>query len=141
MELRLWPGTLWAAFSDSPTQYSSVQPCMSYIDGLSLYLNRLIAIDPSLPPSVLIPDIVRRSPVAHLFHFYTVLCEISSIPRQTPSIWMLSPPISPPPVCARIKANTEAPSIDGVCKEVTIVDARGLAKECLKVLGRELGAI
>ncbi|KAL4066352.1 hypothetical protein V8B97DRAFT_2111374 [Scleroderma yunnanense] len=123
LELRIWPGTLWAAFSDSPTQYSSVQP----------------SIDPTLSPSMLIADIVRRSSVAHLFHFYAILCEISSIPRQTPSTWMLSPPVSPPPMCARVKAQAEGPSIDGVCKEVTVVDARGLAKECLKVLGREIG--
>jgi hypothetical protein len=26
LDLRLWPGSLWAAFSDNPTKYSSSQP-------------------------------------------------------------------------------------------------------------------
>ncbi|KAI6140148.1 hypothetical protein BKA82DRAFT_4216431 [Pisolithus tinctorius] len=134
LKLRLWPGTFWAAFSDSPTKYSSAPP----------------PIDPSLPSSALIPDIVRRSPVAHLFHFYTVLCELSSIPRQTPSAWIVSPPPTPASsIRSRVpedKGSTpwpgpSAPRADMMSNEVTVVDARGLARECLKVLGKELGAI
>lgn len=129
LELKLWPGTFWAAFSGAPTQYSSVQP----------------PVDPSLPASALLPDIVRRSSVAHLYHFYTILCELSSIPRQTPSAWIPSPPPTPASsACSRApedKPNPSAPSANVIRSEATVVDARGLARECLKVLGKELGAI
>ncbi|KAI6043590.1 hypothetical protein EDC04DRAFT_668532 [Pisolithus marmoratus] len=136
LKLRLWPGTFWAAFSDAPTKYSAEQPL----------------VDPSLPPSALIPDIVRRSSVAHIFHFYTVLCELSSVPRQTPSAWILSPPSTPAPsIHGRVpedKGTTHWPGpstlthkVDAIGHEVTVVDARGLARECLRVLGAEIGAI
>ena len=36
LELRLWPGALWATFSDSPTRYSIEQPCTSSIYSLLL---------------------------------------------------------------------------------------------------------
>ncbi|KAI6131100.1 hypothetical protein EDD16DRAFT_1822615 [Pisolithus croceorrhizus] len=132
LKLKLWPGTFWAAFSDAPTKYSSVQP----------------PVDPSLPASALIPDIVRRSSVAHLYHFYTIMCELSSIPRQTPSAWILSPPPTPAssthsraPEDKGILPNPSVSNVNVIRNEVTIIDARGLARECLKVLGTELGAI
>ncbi|OBZ73105.1 Protein MON2 [Grifola frondosa] len=70
LALQLWPGTLWAALSDSPSQYCVEQP----------------SIVQSLEPSQLIADAVKRSTKAHLFHFYPILCEIVSIPRKTPSM-------------------------------------------------------
>ncbi|KAJ7641694.1 hypothetical protein FB45DRAFT_900796 [Roridomyces roridus] len=102
LELRLWPGSLWAALSEQPTEYAIEQP----------------AIDTSLGPSLLIADAVKRSPVAHLFHFYPVLCEIASIPRQTPSSWVVDKGSS-----------------------VAELDARVLARECLKEVGREMGVL
>ncbi|KAI0300723.1 hypothetical protein B0F90DRAFT_1722805 [Multifurca ochricompacta] len=71
-ELRLWPGSLWAALSESPSKYATEQP----------------AIDTSLQPSELIADSVKRSPRAHVIHFYTLLCEIASTPRKAPSAWV-----------------------------------------------------
>ncbi|KAI5999270.1 hypothetical protein EDD15DRAFT_2508632 [Pisolithus albus] len=144
LELKLWPGTFWAAFSGTPTQYSSVQP-RKYLD-TQWYTSLIhVAVDPSLPASALLPDIVRRSSVAHLYHFYTILCELSSIPRQTPSAWIPSPPPTPASsVHSRApedKPNPSAPSANVIRSEVTVIDARGLARECLRVLGKELGAI
>ncbi|KAF8550522.1 hypothetical protein OG21DRAFT_397414 [Imleria badia] len=72
LDLRLWTGTLWAAFSDAPSANSTSPP----------------AVNPNLPPSALIADVVKRSSVAHLFCFYPVLCEIASIPRKTPAAWV-----------------------------------------------------
>ncbi|KAF8879578.1 guanine nucleotide exchange factor in Golgi transport N-terminal-domain-containing protein [Infundibulicybe gibba] len=63
LELKLWPGSLWAAMSNQPSKYCVDQP-------------------------KLISDAVKRSSVAHLFHFYPVLCEIASMPRKTPSGWV-----------------------------------------------------
>ncbi|KAJ7472175.1 hypothetical protein FB451DRAFT_1351838 [Mycena latifolia] len=109
LELRLWPGSLWAALSDQPSAFAVEQP----------------AIDPSLSPSLLIADAVKRSSVAHLFHFYSVLCEIASIPRKTPSSWVLS------------RAAGKEASPEG--EEAAELDARVLARECLKEVGREMG--
>ncbi|KII84914.1 hypothetical protein PLICRDRAFT_179240 [Plicaturopsis crispa FD-325 SS-3] len=113
LELRLWPGTLWAALSESPSSYCAEQP----------------AIGTDLAPSALIADAVKRSSVAHLFHFYSILCEIASIPRKTPSTWVLTE--SPLPL-----------SIDGGKGSVggaIELDARVLARGCLKAIGKELG--
>jgi len=110
-ELRLWPGSLWAAFSDKPTEFCVEQP----------------AIDSSLSPSLLIADAVKRSSVAHLFHFYPVLCEIASIPRKTPSTWVVAQPSSP-----------SGQNGGDVAKAVEL-DARVLARECLKEVGKEMG--
>ena len=95
--------------------------------------------DPSLPPSALIGDVVKRSSVAHLFYFYAVLCEIASIPRKTPAAWVS---VANPLVGGRDPGESRgrigAPEGDG---KVVEVDARALAKECLKVLGKEMGAV
>ncbi|KAJ7449990.1 hypothetical protein B0H11DRAFT_323334 [Mycena galericulata] len=111
LELRLWPGSLWAALSEQPTAFAVEQP----------------AIDATLSPSLLIADAVKRSSVAHLFHFYPVLCEIASIPRKTPSSWVLS----------RAADKASSPERD----EVTELDARVLARDCLKEVGREMGML
>ncbi|ESK90972.1 hypothetical protein Moror_16370 [Moniliophthora roreri MCA 2997] len=103
LDLKLWSGSHWAALSSDPTGCCIEQP----------------TIDPSniSSPSQLIADAIKRSPVAHLFYFYPVLCEITSVPKNTPfsSSW--------------------GPATDAVAR----VDARSLAKECLKVVGREMG--
>ncbi|CDO76858.1 hypothetical protein BN946_scf185033.g55 [Trametes cinnabarina] len=131
LSLRLWQGTLWAALSDSPSSYCT----------------RLPDLDQSLSPSELIADTVKRSTKAHLFHFYPILCEIVSIPRKTPTAWVMS-------AAPRGMAGTsEATSADvrnsiswtdvanGLVKEghATELDARMLVKECLREVGRELG--
>ena len=84
--------------------------------------------------SALIADAVKRSTKAHLFHFYPILCEIVSIPRKPPSAWVLASahrasngPKSEPGHAS----SSEGPAIE--------LDARSLAKDCLKEVGRELG--
>ncbi|KAK0468574.1 hypothetical protein IW261DRAFT_1518270 [Armillaria novae-zelandiae] len=114
LELKLWSGSLWAALSEDPSKNCVDQP----------------ALDVSLTPSLLIADAVKRSSVAHLFHFYGVLCEIASIPRKTPSTWAISPStagISP------LNGHTEI--INGAVQ----LDARDLSRQCLKEVGKEMG--
>ena len=105
------------------------------------------AIDSSLPPSELIADAVKRSSVAHLFQFYHGLCDIASIPRKTPSAWVMadapSPlsPSSPIPNREYAGADTSQGKIgtsvsNGKALEL---DARSLARECLRTVGQELG--
>ncbi|KAJ7226681.1 hypothetical protein GGX14DRAFT_692973 [Mycena pura] len=110
LKLRLWPGSLWAAISEQPSAFAVEQP----------------AIDASLSPALLVADAVKRSSVAHLFHFYPVLCEIASIPRRTPSTWVLSPRAG------------EGDTMEGD-DDATELDARTLARACLKEVGREMG--
>ncbi|KAI0700224.1 hypothetical protein C8T65DRAFT_790748 [Cerioporus squamosus] len=117
LALKLWPGTLWASLSDSPSQYSSEQP----------------AIDQSLAPSAMIADAVKRSTKAHLFHFYPILCEIVSIPRKPPMAWVMTS-AHRMPVDGRKMSGED--SSDGHAIEL---DARTLVKDCLKEVGRELG--
>ncbi|PPQ88757.1 hypothetical protein CVT25_008627 [Psilocybe cyanescens] len=66
--LRLWSGSLWAALSDKPTD---------------------LAIGKDIPvlqtPQEVVADSVKQLTVAHLFHFYPVLCKIASIPRRSPT--------------------------------------------------------
>ncbi|KAH9940033.1 uncharacterized protein BXZ73DRAFT_43028 [Epithele typhae] len=114
LDLRLWPGSMWAALSDSPSEHAVEQP----------------GIDQSLAPSALVADAVRRSTKAHLFHFYPVLCEIVAIPRKPPTAWAAGRASSGDP-SRRAQEGTEGPAAE--------FDARSLVKECLKELGRELG--
>jgi hypothetical protein len=93
-------------------------------------------------PKELISNSIKLSTVAHLFHFYPVLCEIASIPRKSPTRWV-----------ARDSGDTShsnKPADDIACsselgKEKTVIppvkelDARMLARECLKEVGREMG--
>ncbi|KAG1726836.1 hypothetical protein EDB19DRAFT_1897612 [Suillus lakei] len=126
LDLQLWSGTLWAALSESPSKFSNSQP----------------AVDVTLSPSALIADVVRRSPVAHIFYFYSVLCEIASIPRKTPSAWVITSS-SPPETDQERRGNVLQPRI-GASEEgddAMEIDARTLARKALKVLGKEMGAI
>lgn len=117
--LQLWPGTLWAALSSSPSQHAVQQP----------------PIDASLDPKALITDAVRRSSKAHLFHFYHIFCEIASLPRKTPSV-LLSTHSDPPTGQGRSRIAREEQER---ANNFTEFDARTLARECLKVIGREMG--
>ena len=119
--------------------------CRSLVsDARADMLSWKLAVDPGLPPSALIADVVKRSPVAHLFYFYPVLCEIASIPRKTPVAWVsvASPPVGSasrdPGESKGSQGRIGAPEGDG---KVVEVDARALAKECLRVLGKEMGAV
>jgi len=124
LDLRLWSGNLWAALSESPSKFSISQP----------------AVDVTLSPSALIADVVKRSPVAHLFYFYSVLCDIASIPRKTPSAWVFTNS-SPPEKEAG--GSFLQPHIGALEEggDVMEVDARTLARKALQVLGKEMGAI
>jgi hypothetical protein len=103
------------------------------------------AIDASLTPSGLIADAVKRSSRAHVFHFYTLLCEIASVPRKPPSAWIAGDRL----VAASKekqenggRMSTQASSGAGPGMDhghVLSFDARVLARECLKEVGRELG--
>ncbi|KAI0668157.1 hypothetical protein C8Q78DRAFT_980256 [Trametes maxima] len=130
LALKLWSGTLWAALSDSPSAYSVEQPLVAQ----------------TLSPSALIADAVKRSTKAHLFHFYPILCEIVSIPRKTPTAWVMS--AAPRAMSSSGTTSAEARNsvtwtdvTSGVANEGHAVelDARALVKECLREVGRELG--
>jgi hypothetical protein len=135
LNLQLWPGTLWAALSSSPSQYAVRQPCMYGSPPPLLSLIIFVAIETSLDPKGLITDAVRRSPKAHLFHFYHVFCEIASLPRKTPSAWLSSPSKrSAGDGRSRIAQEEREKT-----KDFVEFDARTLARECLKTIGLEMG--
>ncbi|CAE6416233.1 unnamed protein product [Rhizoctonia solani] len=94
----LWSGSLWAAYSDSPSKYAASQP----------------PLDLALSPGLLVADAARRSPRAHLHKLFHVLVDITSLDA--------------------------AARIVGEGKDGERTSARELAKECLRVVGTELGA-
>ncbi|KAF8057511.1 hypothetical protein FPV67DRAFT_1527758 [Lyophyllum atratum] len=122
LELKLWPGSLWAGLSDDPTQYAVDQP----------------AIDTSQSLSQVISDAVKRSSVAHLFHFYPVLCEIASIPRKTPCAWVIPTQASSTEPAVVVNGDTDTHTGFGGSDAVEL-DARTLARACLKEVGKEMG--
>jgi hypothetical protein len=115
------------------------------------------AIDASLQPSELIADAVKRSSRAHVFHFYTLLCEIASVPRKAPNAWITADRLvaSGEPAAGKEEraAATEAQVVhhggrptqavtsgaSSSLGHIVSLDARVLARECLKEVGRELG--
>jgi len=122
-------------------------PLCSQSSCSSEYLCDHSAIDSSLPPSDLIADAIKRSSVAHLFHFYHVLCDIASIPRKTPSAWVMaeapSPPLASSPSATgdhvntyTLRGNIGTSTSSGQALEL---DARSLARMCLKIVGGEMG--
>ena len=132
LALRLWPGTLWAALSDTPSKYYIEQPGLFSCCSVFVFaLRNDVALDQSLPPSTLIADAIKRSTKAHLFHFYPILCEIVSIPRKPPTAWIV-----PRPLSSSREGSNEEPSSSATAVEL---DTRILAKDCLKEVGRELG--
>lgn len=85
-------------------------------------------------------DTVKRSPAAILFYFYAALSEVASIPRRTPSTWTLVNGIHKPD---SNQSKRDSKSLmnrpQDVEEDVLNLDARTLARECLKVLGHEMG--
>lgn len=113
----LWPGSLWAAFSDSPSRYAMDQPRMSPISCCStakLTHLSLLAVDTTLAPSLLIADAARRSRHAHLHRLFHALVAIAGM--------------------------NSAERIVGEGDNGETVSARELAKWCLMVVGKEIGA-
>jgi hypothetical protein len=112
----------------------------------------LIAVDTSLPPSEVIADSVKRSSRAHVFHFYALLCEIVSVPRKAPSTWVVAERLASGgkgkekdegPIAVRVhhplgRVAMRAGNGSDPGRLVSL-DARALAQECLKEVGRELG--
>ncbi|KAG8918160.1 hypothetical protein FRC02_002577 [Tulasnella sp. 418] len=99
--LDLWPGSLWAAYSNDPSRYSIDLPDPR----------------PSLKGAHLIKDAIQRSSSAHLFHLYSLLCEISSTPSRSPSMWIQEKKMQQP----------------------TEIFARELAQAALQKIGKEMG--
>jgi hypothetical protein len=102
------------------------------------------AIDVSSPPSGPIADAVKRSSRAHVFYFYTLMCEIASVPRKRPNSWIADDRL----VATKYEkqenggmlsahvASGVGPGVDH--GRVLLFDARVLAREYLKEVGREL---
>ncbi|PPQ90332.1 hypothetical protein CVT25_007734 [Psilocybe cyanescens] len=127
--LRLWPGSLWAALSDKPTEYCINQPA--------------IGKDIPIPqtPQEVVADSVKRSTVAHLFHFYPVLCEIASIPRRSPTEIRIHRSLQTRADKIEVaNGGTDTLDLSGTDGgAVAELDARTVARECLKEIGREMG--
>ncbi|KIL71464.1 hypothetical protein M378DRAFT_65148 [Amanita muscaria Koide BX008] len=126
-ELRLWPGSLWAALSDDPTKYAAGPPSIA----------DAIAGEDKIP-SQLIADAVKRSSIAHLFHFYSVLTEIASKHRPLPAM----------SISALNGAMSQSPRLDTHTSDKTTtddsihdLDARLLARTCLWEIGKEMGVV
>ncbi|KAG8863454.1 hypothetical protein FRB96_008194 [Tulasnella sp. 330] len=100
LELQLWPGSLWAAFSSSPTVHAKQQP----------------GSEPSLRGHTLVADAIRRSSKAHLYHVYSVLCDIASSSSYHPTVWAEDPK-----------------------KGVVELNSRQLARQALREIGKEMG--
>lgn len=96
----------------------------------------MIAIDASLAARALITDAVQRSSKAHLFHYYHILVEMASIPRKSPSAWLASP--NNKATAHNGNSGIAANEFDG-SKPVVELDARSLARECLRQIGKEMG--
>lgn len=85
-----------------------------------------------------------------MFHFYSVLCEIASVPRKAPSAWISADRLA---VLSSAPAEKEKKEMETAATSRThypisgrsgpghlvLFDARELARECLKEVGRELG--
>ncbi|KAF9530793.1 hypothetical protein CPB83DRAFT_850328 [Crepidotus variabilis] len=126
LNLVLWPGSLWAAMSDDPTQYCDRQPSL----GADIPV-------PSTPRKI-IADSYKRSPKAHLFHLYPVICEIASIPRKGALAWVPKDVAHTALYAKTSSINEQGIDLD---QESSFIkhDARSLAKDCLMVIGQELG--
>ena len=113
----------------------------------SMLLIVATAIDSSLNPPELISDAVKRSTKAHLFHFYAILCEIVAIPRKTPTAWVMSASSGSADADNADPGDELAVSVkwkptlvgDFKAGKVLELDARQVAKDCLKELAQEMG--
>ena len=152
-ELRLWPGCLWAALSDNPTASSVSLPrtTQSFTRVFLVFTHFPLchsAIDPTLSPQQLMSDATKRSPHAHLFHLYPLLYEIATVPRAPPSAWIATNRSSSLSTLTNSSSRPLTPfdSLVGVggggsqAPSSVEVDARQLAKTCLRVIGKEIGA-
>lgn len=86
-----------------------------------------------------------------MFHLYSLLCEIASVPRKAPSAWIAADRLgisSGGSAASKEKKETAAavrthhPSSSRAGSgsgHLVSFDARGLARDCLKEVGRELG--
>ncbi|KIY67422.1 hypothetical protein CYLTODRAFT_422528 [Cylindrobasidium torrendii FP15055 ss-10] len=106
--LRLWDGCLWAAMSENPSELSTPP------------------FDNKKSPSQIIADAVKCSSVAHLFYFYTIICDIASIPRSTPVAWVANG--------SQVTLRDDNASYTHVER----VDARDVARRCLRAMGQEM---
>lgn len=117
---------------------SNSQVCIDPPPSTRLPLTADLVIETSLDPRGLITDAVRRSSKAHLFHFYHVFCEIASLPRKTPSTWLPSP-LDCPTDGDRGRVAQEEQEKTKETSDFIEFDARTLTRECLKVVGEEMG--
>lgn len=130
LELRLWPGTLWAALSDNPTKYAAEQPSIAETTmsgGDAVAFSRLV-----------VADAVKRSSIAHLFHFYSVLVEIASKPRRTPVMAVSSDARNGKKSTRKQKTSGVADGGQQEPEKIVELDARVLARTCLKEMGKEI---
>ena len=89
----LWPDCLWAALSETPSEYAKERPgthTFTFVPHGILTDVRTatllpVTADASLPPAELISDPVKRSSRAYTFHFHSLVCEIASVQREAPS--------------------------------------------------------
>ena len=91
--------------------------------------------DMDIPQTIkeLFADSAKRSSVAHLFHFYPLLCELASIP-QSPSYHLMQNGSRD-----SMRSVSNEKSVNRGSSAVVERDARHLAMECLKRIGREMG--
>ena len=141
----------WLSRKHRPsTQRSSLvrtQSVLSPVESSLIFAPQ--AVDTYLSPAELIVDSVKRSSRAYMFHFYSLLCEIASVPRKAPSAWISADRLA---VLSGLPAEKEKketepaatgrahhPSSSRPGPGFVSFDGRELARECLKEVGRELG--
>jgi hypothetical protein len=96
-------------------------------------------------PSGLIADAVKHSSRGHVFHFYTLLCEIASVLRKPPNAWIAADRVvatnkKKQENGGQLSAHAASGAGSGVDHGYVLsFDARVLARECLKEVGREFG--
>ena len=96
------------------------------------FLGPALGISSSIPqtPKELIADSIKRTTVAHLFHFYPLITELASMPRRSPSSWVQN---------GNVPDNTQDVSGGQGGSHVVELDVRTLARSCLKEIAREMG--
>jgi hypothetical protein len=94
-------------------------------------------------PRELISDSVKRTAIAHLFYFYPILCEIASIPGKVPTSWISPTELSKEGHDAspsKLNGTTVGKQEGTSTRNAAIqFDARKLASEILKEIGKEMG--